>query len=189
MKKIILVTAFSMAFFSCSNEGKMKDGIKEYLDKNAKDPKSYELIELNILDTITAGEVANQLNDLNIENIKNYSEDIEKLKLENSNNVLRNKKYNTNTFDEFINEANIDIDTNQEIIKESKEEINKLKKFLNSKDVIGFMVHHKYRLKNSFGALNISENKILFDKDLNINSFEASDNSAKLLFRKLFFIK
>jgi Mg2+ and Co2+ transporter CorA len=186
MKKIILVTILSTALFSCSNESKMKDGIKKYLDKNAKDPRSYELVELKVLDTITAGEVANQLNDLNIDNIKNYSEDIENLKLEISNNVLRNKKYNTNTFDEFINEANIDIDTDQEIIKESKEEINKLKKLLNSKDVIGFMVHHKYRLKNGFGALDISENEILFDKDLNINSFDAADNSKKILFRKLF---
>lgn len=190
MKKIILVALVSMALFSCSNnESKIKDGIKIYLDKNAKDPKSYELVEFKITDTVTAGEVAKDISDLNESNINYNVEDNTKSKIELSKFITAKEKYNTNELDIDIKKYEDKIQLNLEDIKSIQDENIKLQKFLTSKEVIGFMVNHKYRLKNGFGALDLSENVILFDKDFNVKSFDAYQRDKFALFRELYLLK
>lgn len=187
MKKIILGLAISIALASCSNnESKMKSEILVYLDKNAKDPKSYELVELKILDTVTAGEVATQLKKLNDSFIKEYTQEIEGLKKIKSKNEFYNKKFNSHDFDDLIKENINDINSDMSMIKESQEDNIKLQKLLKSADIIGYMVHHKYRLKNGFGALDLSESDVLFNKDFKLESFDASNKDENYLFRKMY---
>ena len=58
MKKIFIILT-TLFLFSCNNpESKMRTEIKKYLDKNSKDSKTYEFVELIIKDTVIEGELA-----------------------------------------------------------------------------------------------------------------------------------
>ena len=76
MRKVILIMSLSIALFSCSNESKMKSGIKEYFNTKAKDPKSYEFVELKVFDTLTIGEVAKEIIESNNRNIQSKKSEI-----------------------------------------------------------------------------------------------------------------
>ena len=61
MRKLLLGALLLLSMFnlvSCGNQGKMESGIKTFLEKNAKDPVSYQLVELKIIDTITISSIA-----------------------------------------------------------------------------------------------------------------------------------
>ncbi|EKT3963847.1 hypothetical protein JE952_002011 [Flavobacterium psychrophilum] len=183
MKKILLGLAL-ITLTSCSNESKMKSGIKDYLDKNAKDPKSYELVELTNVESLILGDVAKKV-------VSEYNMKIQddKKGLEVSKNNLKEAlkfkdKYKDNVFDE-------DIASTKNIIKEAElgilsnnKEIERYSKVINSKNVIGYKAHHKYRLKNGFGALDLTENDVLFDEDYKIINFDARDDIGEFLLRQ-----
>jgi hypothetical protein len=174
MKKAITILGLGILMVSCnSNESKMKSGIKEYLEKNAKDPKSYEFVELKILDTVTIGELYKR-------KVENNELEME---VENDNIVFQNKLLN-----DF---PSLPSDEGMASIKQSEEEIIKVtkqlelnKKNINNKEIVGYVATHKYRLKNGFGALDLSEMFVEFDKDfkflemnekLNYNIFESQN--------------
>lgn len=158
MKKVIFALCLLFAIVSCSNENKlksneskMKSGIKDYFEKNANDPKSYEFVDLKITDTLTLGEVANQ----NIEVIdKSIKDNIEFLK--------DRKKFEA----EYPNpDAKMDFASYEEIIKYDKKSKELFEKFSNSTEIVLYKVSHKYRLKNEFGAIILLTNDFVFDKD------------------------
>ena len=64
----------------------------------------------------------------------------------------------------------------------------KYRKLENSKEVIAYVVSHKYRAKNGFGALNIYTKDFVFDK--NFKLFGVSNNSLdNMLFPQQLFFK
>jgi hypothetical protein len=157
MKKVILFMSLSIALFSCSNESKMKSGIKEYFNTNAKDPKSYEFVELKVFDTLTIGAVA-----------KSVIEDIDRNIQSEKDDIIFQKglmaKYPTLTGSEEKSK----IESSEEMIKIYKTDKEAVKKFLNSKEIVLYNASHKYRLKNGFGALDLSNSDFVFDKDFNV---------------------
>jgi len=161
MRKIILGLLVLMALASCSNESKMKSEIKAYLEKTAKDPKSYEFVDLKILDTVTVSKLIKN------EITKNIN-DNQLLIDDNSGQMDLINKYPS--LDNSEQYANIEINLKE--IKRLDTEHKKLeldlKKEANNKDVLGYVVKHNCRLKNGFGALDLASYYVEFDKDFKL---------------------
>jgi hypothetical protein len=164
MKKLVLVL-MAMALVSCSNESKMKSEIKTYLDKNAKDPKSYEFTELKIVDTVTVGDVNKRIvDDINY-NIEGAKKDI----------IFQNEmitKYPTLSHTEEISK----IKENEIEIANFTKELELNKKDFTNKGVLGYVAIHKFRIKNGFGALDLSEMFVEFDKDFKLLEMDKNLN-------------
>jgi len=175
MKKIILLL-LAIAFVSCqSNEGKMKNEIKAYLDKNAKDPKSYEFVELKILDTVSIADVSKEeIEKMEIENLE-YNNII----LENQNKILDYQLSNhVELYKKLIEKRNKSIKNYKDFISLNNSMIKKAKKNVSNLNTVGYIYSHKYRLKNGFGALDLSQNYLSFDKNDSLLSFSDSPNYA-----------
>jgi PBP1b-binding outer membrane lipoprotein LpoB len=158
MKKTITILGLAILMISCnSNESKMKSGIKDYLDKNAKDPKSYEFIELKILDTVTVGEINKRIVDDLTYEIEMVKEDIvfQKKLISDFPSLPSDEEKSK------INELELEM-TNL------TKELNANKKDFTSKDVVGYITRHKFRIKNGFGALDLSEMYVEFDKNFKL---------------------
>jgi hypothetical protein len=149
---------FLLLLFSCSKlpEDKIKEGIIAYLNLNAKDPKSYELVSLKIVDTITVGKLAkNNIKEdsFNINNRKYKMESDKKLynigKLEALNKYQKEQRK---------------IDSNK--INEYENQILKCKSMIDREEVLGYIVSHRYRLKNGLGGLDLFDSWVYVDKDL-----------------------
>ena len=166
MKKALTLLGLLILLISCnSNESKMKSGIKEYLEKNAKDPKSYEFVELKILDTVTIGEL----------NEKKVEDNEYELKSENDNIIFQKKQISDfPSLPRFENDSIIKASEEKIIRLKNELEINK--KDLNNKEIVGYLGTHKYRLKNGFGALDLSEMFVEFDKDFNFLEMKKNPN-------------
>ena len=176
MKKILLVFAFVLFLFSCSNsESKMKSGIKEYLEKNAKDPKSYEFVELKIKDTLTVEEISKDFIESNNDLIKDEKDEIEKLN-NNINEYKLDVDYNDkdfkSDFDKAINSSQKNIELHKEGIVQYENQNQKLNKLSKSKEVIGYLGYHKFRIKNGLGALDLIEKIVVFNKDFEVLNME-----------------
>ena len=179
MKKVILTSLMSLFLISCSqNENSIKSEISDYFEKNAKDPKSYEFVELKIVDTITAEDCIKSSQENNAEfilscktNIEDYKTKI--IKRETDILEVKNMEYTSSS-----EKGNLIIDINKSIeskkklidsleakISDIEIENEKIKKVENKKDILCFVYKHKYRLKNGFGALDLVESYFLFDKN------------------------
>lgn len=165
MKKIILMLALTMLMFSCSNESKMKSEIKNYLDKNAKDPTSYEFVELKILDTVTIG-------DINKRTVEDLTYDIEtnKKDIVFQNKLIKDYPSLPNDEQKAI------IDSVQNVIATLTKEIDANKKDFTNKEILGYVATHKFRIKNGFGALDLDEMWVEFDKDFKLLKMDKSPN-------------
>jgi PBP1b-binding outer membrane lipoprotein LpoB len=157
MKKIYLILGLSVLMFSCSNENKMKSEIKNYLDKNAKDPTSYEFVELKILDTVTVGDINKRI-------VEDLTIDINRLK----ENIESQKKLISDfpTLPSDAEKQNIKVSEVEISILTKKLDANK-KDFTN-KEILGYISTHKFRIKNGFGALDLDEMWVEFDKDFKL---------------------
>jgi hypothetical protein len=135
----------------------MKSGIKAYFNKNAKDSKSYEFVELTVFDTLTIGAVA-----------KSVIEDIDRNIQSENDDIIFQKgliaKYPTLTGTEEKSK----IESSEEMIKIYNTDKEAVKKFLSSKEVVLYNATHKYRLKNGFGSLDLLSSDFVFDKDLKV---------------------
>jgi len=158
MKTKITILGLAILMISCNtNESKMKSGIKDYFKKNAKDPGSYEFVELKITDTITVGEIAQKFFTDNEEEIKKQNDDIEfQKKLIKDFPSLPSDEQKTK------------IKSNEEFIVELKNDMDKVKPFINNKEVALYNVEHSYRLKNGFGALDLYKHFFAFDKEFKL---------------------
>jgi hypothetical protein len=158
MRKLVLILS-AMALVSCSNESKMKSEIKTYLNKNAKDPKSYEFVELKIIDTVTDGDLIQR----NIENLESeLSFNMERIE-------KRQNKYDGYLKDGLpvssLNNIKKEVDSLKLAMPNIENKILNLKKQISNKDILGYVATHKFRIKNGFGALDLSEMFVEFDKD------------------------
>ncbi|MFV8440818.1 hypothetical protein [Flavobacterium sp. LB2P44] len=176
MKRIILMLSLTMLMFSCSNESKMKSEIKNYLDKNAKDPKSYEFVELKILDTVTVGSISEDEIEENNRILKDNDEAMQISKTTLGKAIKLNKQYNDNSFDEHIIGATTDIKAIEKENFVCNKQIAKYRKTINSKEVLGYVATHKFRIKNGFGALDLDEMWVEFDKDFKLLKMDKSPN-------------
>ena len=166
MKKAITILGITLLIVSCnSDESKMKSGIKEYLDKNAKDPKSYEFVELKILDTVTVGEVNKRI-------VDDLTYDIENAKKE----IVFQNKLITDYPSLPSTEQRIKIKESETQIAALIKELEASKKDFKDKNVVGYIANHKFRIKNGFGALDLSEMYVEFDKDFNFLEMDKSPN-------------
>ena len=194
MKKIVLGLLIAVSLFSCSNESKMKNGIIDYLNKNAKDPKSYEFVDLKVIDTITVGECAENLITTNIELIAEKNLEIQKRKdeIKDAQEDLDYKEFKID-FDKIINSSKSSISIFELEINDYKSENLKLKKINALKDVVFYNIAHKFRLKNGFGALDLDQKYVLFDKDFNVknmtNDILDFENTKDKLFKETDFYK
>jgi hypothetical protein len=166
MKKTITILGLTLLMVSCnSNESKMKSGIKDYLDKNAKDPKSYEFVELKILDTVTVGEVNKRIVDDLTYDIESAKKDI----------VFQNKLI-TDYPSLPSTEQKAKIKDSETQIATLTKELEANKKDFKDKNVVGYVATHKFRIKNGFGALDLSEMFVEFDKDFNFLEMDKNLN-------------
>jgi hypothetical protein len=179
MKKNILFLCLSLLIVSCnSNEHKMKTGIKNYLDKNAKDPKSYEFVELKVIDTVTAGEIAKHKIEFNNEILKVEAGSLT-LSKENLQKAIGYKKqFNDNDFDEDIIGSAKEVKEAETAIEQCKKENKHYAKWIDSKEVLGYIAIHKCRLKNGYGALDLTEYYVEFDKNFNLLAMDKDINHS-----------
>ena len=183
-----------MTLFSCSNESKMKSGITDYISKTAKDPKSYEFVELKVIDTITVEECATNLitsnNDLIAE--KNIEIQKEETKIKDAQQDIDYKEYKI-SFDNIINASNSIIIILKSEINDFEKENIKLKKITTLTDVVFYNANHKFRLKNGFGALDLDQKYVLFDNEFNVKYMTSDildfENEKDKLFKETAFYK
>ena len=168
MKKIIFMLGISIALFSCSNENKMKSEIKDYLEKNAKDPKSYEFVDLTIIDTLTVSEFAESRIAFNNEN-KRFCDSVI-----NNFDADKNKKEL-----DFMGENLNTPEKHEESLKDAKSTLEKgnaenviMNKFKDSKDVLIYCANHNFRMKNGFGALDLNNMNAFFDTNFKLLSLK-----------------
>ena len=155
----------SVLIFSCSNESKMKSEIKNYLDKNAKDPKSYEFVELKILDTVTIGDIDKRI----VEDIT-YDIETNKEDIVFQNKLIKDYPSISNDEQKAI------IDSVQNVIATLTKELDANKKDFANKEILGYVATHKFRIKNGFGALDLDEMWVEFDKDFKLLKMDKSPN-------------
>lgn len=168
-KLSILLFVITFTLTSCSNmeEHKMKSSIEEYLEENAKDPNSYEFIELTMIDTIT-----------NFENTEGF---IKHAKFEISTHEFWIEYHKRNVeLDKEIFGIKYNSEKEERKIKEYERKIKELESEIelygrkisrvNDKEVFEYVASHKYRIKNGFGALDLYESKVVFDAEFNVKT-------------------
>ncbi|MGV4405282.1 hypothetical protein ACQ1PF_09630 [Ornithobacterium rhinotracheale] len=95
MKKIILLTASLMAFWSCSSKGSENCVIEkatELIKKDMNDPSSFEFVELIKTDSMTIGEMSKNINPEKIKEVESLRDGAIKIgsaeSLENAERML-----------------------------------------------------------------------------------------------------
>jgi hypothetical protein len=155
MKKSIVILGLVILIASCnSNESKIRSGIKKYIEENANDPSSYEFVDLKIIDTVTVGE----LNEREVEEIKDD--------LKNGRSDIAIQNNIINMFPSLPNDDSkliIKMSEDRIVVLEKKLEINK--KDFSNKEIVGYVVKHKYRQNNLSGALQLIEGFVEIDSE------------------------
>ncbi len=157
MKKTVALLGLLVAF-GCTKETPIEKSISEYVQTNLKNPSSYEKISIMVMDTITVGDEIKEEKAKYKETIKKYEQKNDKLK-----QGLQNEAVNAYVKD---NENQIDF-YNKEIAYRCKDSSSTEIKFLK--------VSHKYRANNSFGAKELYNDVVTFDKDCKIYSIHPVD--------------
>lgn len=159
MKKIISVFIIAFTIFGCSKENKIKNNIETYLNKHASAPKTYEFVELKMLDTITKGEIAER-------QVKTFETDITEINEE----IIRDQVL-ISKFPTLDNDAQkIQIKGNKEYLVKITPKVKALKKQISNKEIVGYEALHTFRINNAFGALTLNDQYVSFDKDFNVLS-------------------
>lgn len=191
MKKIFSVLFLSISLFSYSqNENKINFEISEYLKKNTYDPKSYQLVESNVIDTITVHDYAKSKIDsikkytlLFQETIEEYNEKILKrrIDLEEVKTMKYVKEVDRKGMIQDLNNSIKRKNENIEMIKRDISEMEKenleLEKFDKNFETVCYVYKHEYRLKHSSGNLELLESYFTFDKNYKILS--KSENQSE----------
>lgn len=166
MKRNILIIGLLVLVVSCSNESKMKSVLQDYMNKNSKDPYSYEYMDLKVIDTIQVAEFAKKTIDFNNVNqnfcdsvVVNFEADADKVELDYLGENMNTPQKHREQLKDAI-----------ETLKKGKAENLKMHSFLTSKDVLIYFTIHKFRAKNGFGALDLDSIYVQFDKDFKLLS-------------------
>lgn len=178
MKRTVLIIIVATLLASCSNENKMESELKKYVEQNFNDPKSYELINIKVWDTIYAKELAKNEIIFNEEKIIDYQTKIAEAETQIKLNKDLNKKYNSNTFDEFIMSAKSDLDFYSNEIQSCKKTNESLNKYIDNNKVIGYLANHECRANNKLGGKIKESYQVFFDKDFNLIKHGATYQDA-----------
>ena len=157
MKKIIALFGLLVAF-GCSKETPIEKSISEYVQTNLKDPASYEKISITILDTVTVGDEIKEEKAGYKKPIKEYEQKNEELRQGSQNESVK----------AFIKDNSNQIDYYNKLIAERCKDSS-------STEIKFLKVSHKYRANNSFGAKELYNDVVTFDKDCKIYSIHPVD--------------
>ena len=171
----VLFICISVLITSCTKESKIKSKINEYVEKNFNDPDSYELVELKLIDTLTQDRASKYLIDKRIKDISEIEKFIKNKRMELSRlawNAFISRSALT------LSSAVSNIEDQQKELKSlesdsiniRKVEIDKLKKYTHSKEIVYYRYLHEFRAKNDVGALVKISDTIRIDLDYNIIS-------------------
>jgi hypothetical protein len=155
MKKISLSIVLSLTLLSCTSPE--QKSINTYVEENFKDPKSYELISLKCIDTITVTE--NKIYNLELKTERNLK--VNRARMDLVEELFLDFDNNKERFHDLTWE---NVKAQKEIDKDNKE-IEKLEKLPKDKKLYGYLFEHKYRAKNGFNALDLQTD--LVNMDLN----------------------
>ena len=174
MRKINLLCflIFTFVIISCSKENKIQTKINEYVEKNFNDPKSYELIELKLIDTLTTKKAAKYIIDNRIATIDAINKYVKE----------KNKEISDRAMSAFLGGPSLGLNAEVNELKQEKAELLKyndtismyqkdnerLKKYLNKSGIVYFRYQHNYRTKNNSGVLIKYTDTLRIDKDDNI---------------------
>jgi hypothetical protein len=145
----------SLTLLSCTSPE--KKSINTYVEENFKDPKSYELISLKCIDTITVTE--NKIYNLELKTERNLK--VNRARIDLLKELILDFQNNEDQFNEVLLESK---EAEKETDKDNKE-IEKLQKLPKDKKLYGYLFEHKYRAKNGFNALDLQTD--LVNMDLN----------------------
>lgn len=155
MKKLILIALLFSSACSANKEDKAKKLVKLYLDSSLNDPHSYEPIKFSKLDTLRSPA------EETIE-YKKFTKQLDSIHIlaNNLNEQMDNAK--------TIRQLNLISKQDKKYLKEQNELIDKrLVYALGYKGKPeGFSINHRYRAKNSFGALGIHSTNFKIDSNM-----------------------
>lgn len=146
MKRLLVFAAIAL-LVSCTKEltftEKVKQTIEDYALKNLDDPKSYEFIELTLLDSITIKDNIDYRKDY-FKPSDFYYERLERMKSDaNANYVIYSKEY--------VEEAQKEIDDKEKIVAAIDSLAQTLVDSLNNVQAYTYLF--KFRSNNKLGAL------------------------------------
>lgn len=158
MEKILIIISTILILVSCnSNEKTAQNKIKEYIQLNANDPKSYEFIDIREIDTIKISDtLLNQIQfDSNM--IRRYG-------------VYINERYVISVASKnlYIQESfSRDQDTENQIyikrIEDTKRKIKSLKLNPNKDEILKIIYTINFRIKNINGGIIKSQASITYN--------------------------
>ncbi|MDG2430934.1 hypothetical protein [Flavobacterium sp.] len=163
----------SFLFLSCSKESKIKNKIKEYVEKNFNDPSSYELVELKLFDTINEQKVSKYLTDQRLGKLTRIKQYVQE-KREEQSKIASNALFSGNHYYLITAMAKLEKQNailnkfEKDSVKIIQNEINQLKKYINSKNISHYRYIHEYRAKNDVGALVKCIDTLRIDNELKI---------------------
>jgi hypothetical protein len=157
---------------SCSKENKIQTKINEYVEKNFDDPKSYELIELKLIDTLTTKRAAKYVMDNGVSYIDAMNKYIKEKNKEISDKALSaflgGPSFGLSAeVDELTQEKAKLLKYNDTILMFQKEN-TRLKKYLNQNGIVYYRYQHNYRTKNNSGVLIKYTDTVRVDTNDNI---------------------
>lgn len=158
MKRTIFMI-IAIALIGCSTpEKKAEKLIKEYMQTNLKDPASYEPVSFGKMDSLFEPYIATkegrELFDLSgITGF--YGQKTSKLRMQIATAKTRKE------LDVLEDSINYYLDKAKEYEKLFDENDKNY-----TGEFVGWVMEHKYRAKNGFGALDLGEENIYFNKDI-----------------------
>jgi hypothetical protein len=163
----------SFLFISCSQDSKVKKEINEYVEKNFNDPDSYELIDLELFDTINEQKVSKYLTKQRLRKITRIKQYV-KEKREEQSKIASNALFSGNHY--YLISAMAKLEKQNAIldrfekdsVKIVQNEIKKLKKYVSSKNISHYRYVHEYRAKKDVGALVKCIDTLRINKDLTL---------------------
>lgn len=157
---------------SCSDRHKIESNIQKYVTENFNDPRSYELIDIQLIDTLTIGAASQLLIDSRILTINDINRYINEKETELSDRELSLFLGGKSLFllDQIdgIDEEKENINQYRDTILYLENSIKKLKPFVNSKEVVYYRVKHSFRANNGVGSLMKYSDTLSIDGALNI---------------------
>jgi hypothetical protein len=174
MKKAILFLVLSSLLFSCNktSQEKAEALVSKWMRENLKDPKSYEGVSFSKIDSTTMSLTAKKLvYESYPELIKMYRENLigDSIGIASSEEAIEEyKKWGLYSKD-FKEYNEITLRNHKDSYKSNlaslKRKINERDSILGLKEIYAYTLEHRYRAKNSFGALDVGEIVFYIDKD------------------------
>jgi disulfide oxidoreductase YuzD len=156
MRKLLFFVVLSFICVSCSKtpEQKAKQAVKDYLQKNLNDAKSYESVEFGKVDSV----------------FSSFDESKEGVELKLKEDVLSKRVVElSNRIDVAENNSELKkiIEENKELTQKRKDLVDTIfyKSIKYKGTFSGYKINHKYRAKNKMGAMVLTEDCFILDKN------------------------